>query len=99
MEKKAVCEVKKIVIKIEDKEISLTPEQAKKLKGILSEMFGKEIIKEIVKEEHHHYDHWGWYPPVYVQPTPFIPNYPWSITCGGTSVTYDNQQQSINCSL
>jgi len=51
MEKK-VCEVKKIVLNIDGKEISLTIEQAKKLKDILSELFGKEIIKEVIRENY-----------------------------------------------
>jgi hypothetical protein len=40
MEKKETVEVKNIVLKIDDKEISLSLGQAKKLKDLLGEMFG-----------------------------------------------------------
>lgn len=67
-------EVKKIVLNISGKEVSLTVEQAKKLKGMLEEIFGK-----VVEEHHHHYDRW--YYPTYpiVQPQPLSPYY-WSAT-------------------
>jgi len=79
------------------KEISLTMEQAKKLKDILSELFGKEIIKEIVKEEHHHYNR-PYYPIwVYEPQTPLNP--PWTITCGETNITYSDNTRSINFTL
>ena len=56
-------EIKKIVLKLNDKEVSLTIEEAKKLKELLGELFGKDIIKEIVKEEHHYHDNYRpyWY--------------------------------------
>ena len=56
-------EIKKIVLKLNDKEVSLTIDEAKKLKELLSELFGKDIIKEVVKEEHHYHDHYRpyWY--------------------------------------
>ena len=60
MDKKEICEVKKIVLKIDDKEISLSIEQAKKLKGLLSDMFGKEVV--VKEEHHHHYDRWYFEP-------------------------------------
>jgi len=60
-------EIKKIVLKLNDKEVSLTIEEAKKLKELLGELFGKDIIKEIVKEEHHYHDnyrpYWVWNQP------------------------------------
>lgn len=54
MKEEKVCEVKRIVLKIEDKEVSLTPEQAKKLKVVLDELFGKEIVKEVRTIHEHH---------------------------------------------
>jgi hypothetical protein len=47
--------IKKVVLDIDGKEIELSVEQAKKLKGALDDMFG-------VKEVHHdHYPNWPWY--------------------------------------
>ena len=93
MKNKEECIVKKIVLKIDDKEISLTPEQAKKLKELLNDMFGKEIIKEIkelaTKEEHHHYhDHYPSYPYWYYIP----PSYP-------QPIIYCRDSQTISCSI
>jgi len=95
MEKK-VCEVKKIVLNIDGKEISLTMEQAKKLKDILGELFEKEIVKEIVKEEHHHYDR-PYYPIWVYEPIPYNPLQP-QIWCqsGGT---YSSNNGSLNFNL
>jgi hypothetical protein len=81
-----VCEVKKIVLNIDGKEISLTMEQAKKLKDILSELFGKEIIKEVIREIN--------YPPVYIYPQPATTN---PIFCG--MGTYSSNDNSINFTL
>ena len=50
--------IEKMVLNIEGEKVSLTIEQAKKLKGILDELFGKEIIKEVVKEKHHYHDYY-----------------------------------------
>jgi len=71
MKEEKSCEVKKIVLKIDDKEVSLTPEQVKKLKELLNDLFGKEIIKVVTQEIHHdHYNYpiWRYYEP------PYIPN-------------------------
>ena len=63
METKEDVKINNIVLNIGKKEISLTVEQAKKLKSMLNDLFGKEIIKEVKHE--HHYD-W-WYKPYFVQ--------------------------------
>jgi hypothetical protein len=49
-------EIKKIVLQLGKKEVELTVEECKKLKEVLSEMFGKEVVKEI-----HHHDYYKWY--------------------------------------
>jgi hypothetical protein len=54
MEKKT--EITKIVLQLGGKEVSLTVEQCKKLKEVLNEMFGKEIVKEIYKD-----NYWNWH--------------------------------------
>jgi hypothetical protein len=45
-----MAEIKKIVLKIGDKEISLSPQEAKELKSVLNELFGDPIT---VREVHH----------------------------------------------
>lgn len=45
--------IKKVVLEVEGKEITLTVEGAKKLKDLLSELFGKEIIREVRVENHY----------------------------------------------
>lgn len=57
--------IKKVVLDLDGKEIVLTIEQAKKLKKVLSEMFGKEIVKELIIKEKKYYD-W-FYPKPYYQ--------------------------------
>ena len=55
------AEIKKIVLDLSGKEVSLTTEQAKKLHELLDELFGKETIYipgPIVIER----DHWWWHP-------------------------------------
>ena len=54
--------IEKMILNIEGEKVSLSMEQAKKLKKILDELFGKEIVKEI--EHHHHHNEW-WYKPYY----------------------------------
>lgn len=48
--------IEKMVLNIEGEKVNLTMEQAKKLKKILDDLFGKEVIKEIHTE--HHYKDW-----------------------------------------
>lgn len=50
--------IKKIVLDLGRKQVELTPEQCKKLKAALDEMFGKEVVREV-----HHHDYWPyrWY--------------------------------------
>lgn len=67
--------VKSIVIKIGDKELAFSVEDARELKEALDALFGKEIIKEIR-------DNWYYQQPSYVQPS--IPGNGWSYTTTGT---------------
>jgi len=60
MEKQKEVKIEKMILNIEGEKVTLTIEQAKKLKEILNELFGKEVIKEIV--EKHHYHDWNYYP-------------------------------------
>lgn len=87
MDKKDI-KIEKMVLSIEGEKVSLTMEQAKKLKGILDELFGKEVIKEVIHD--HHYHDW-WYRPYYYGTT----NTPLSnqVYCSANAlnITLDNQ--------
>lgn len=62
--KESEVKIDKMTLNIDGEKVNLTIEQAKKLKKVLDELFGKEIIKEVVKEvEHHHYRDWYWNQP------------------------------------
>lgn len=60
--------IKKIELDLDGKRVSLTLEQAKKLKDTLNELFGEKIVKE--KE-------YIPYPQPYPQPYPVEPYRPW----------------------
>ena len=62
-------EIKKVVLQLGEKEITLTVEQCKKLKDLLSDMFGREIVKEI-----HQDNSWHWYRPYYYTSTTSLAN-------------------------
>lgn len=57
MKEEKEVKIEKMVLNIEGEKVSLSMEQAKKLKKILDDLFGKEIIKEVTKEHHYH----DWY--------------------------------------
>lgn len=82
--------IKKIVLNLGEKEVSLTPGEAKKLKAALDEMFGKEVV-EVVRQIHHH-DHypWRWYP--------LQPYYKYTTT-GGVCTTYNSNNSTMTLSL
>ena len=65
MKEEKEIKIEKMVLNIDGEKVSLSMEQAKKLKSILDELFGKEIIREV---EHHHYQDW-WYRPYFWQGT------------------------------
>jgi hypothetical protein len=69
--------IKEIKLQLGKKEVSLTVEQAKKLKEALEEMFGEKIIRE----EHHHYEDW-WR---FYWPEPYKPM--WPIWVGSDTIT------------
>lgn len=64
--------IEKVVLNVEGEKINLSVEQAKKLKGILDELFGKEIIKEVV--EKHHYHDWYYRPHQILYGTSSVPD-------------------------
>jgi len=93
-------EIKEIVLKLGKKEVSLTVEEAKKLKELLGELFGKEIVKEIVKEEHHHYDHyrpfWYYQPYYYNSCGGLVTNTQLCATTQSNNATYNSGTLTIN---
>lgn len=83
--------MKEIVLKIGKKEVKLTPDECKKLKAVLEEIFGKEIIKETT-EVHHYLPHtWYYYPslPAFTNP----------IYCGDTYTTCTADGSSVCLSV
>lgn len=94
--------IKELTIKLGKKEISLTVDEAKKLKKSLEDLFGKEVIKEVVHE--HHYD---WYYRYLSSPSPYVSNPPYTVWCGSdatsgtaTNITAHNanlQGTATNC--
>ncbi len=91
-------EIKKIVLQLGKKEVELTVEECKKLKEVLSEMFGKEVVREV------HHDHWNrWYwdsPRIYcstgLQATAQDSN---KFLCGSSSFEYKADSNSLFCSI
>lgn len=57
MEKEKEVKIEKMVLNIEGEKVSLSMDQAKKLNKILDELFGKEVVREVIKENHYH-DYW-----------------------------------------
>ena len=94
------AEIKEIVLTIGKREIRLTPEECKKLKATLEEIFGKEIV-QVEKHVHHdHYhDRWYYYPS-YVYPTPVYPTPTIYCTASGSNIAYTSSSGtlSIDCS-
>lgn len=83
-------EIKKIVLQVEGKEVILTVEGAKKLKSLLNNLFGNDIIKEIkiIERDHYHpvpYNPWKW---DYIKPN-------W--ICDTGSVKYVADKHQVMC--
>jgi len=92
-------EIKKIVLKVGDEEISLTPENAKKMKELLDELFGKTVIREDHHHHHHDYIYHDWMPIKWYPDNPYptwtavSPNYSSESSIGnnlGVSATFDS---------
>ena len=75
--------IETIKIKIGKREVELTIEEAKKMKELLNDLFGKEIVKEITKEEHHYHDY---YSRPYYWTNTVRPSYPnWEVLCDSSN--------------
>lgn len=81
--------IKNVVVKIGDREIILTIEEAKKLKDALEGIFGKEVIKE-TKIIHERGD---WYERPYVWPWPKYPKISWD----QVPEWYDKPYYDVTC--
>jgi len=58
--------IDKIVLKLGQIEVALSIDECQKLQKILNDLFQKQVITEVIKEEyHHHYPYWLW---TYPQP-------------------------------
>jgi hypothetical protein len=80
------------VLDLGTKEITLTCEQAQKLKEALDELFGKGIVREV---HHHDYPHWYFYQPVYETPKPQW--FPYTISWGdSTSMCVTNDTMTLS---
>lgn len=83
MKKTDEIKIDKLILNIEGEKISLTIEQAKKLKETLEGLFQKEIIKKVV---HEYYRDW-WYRPYYCGGTgDFTPQLPVTYCCSNNSI-------------
>lgn len=87
-------EIKTVNIQIGKKQLTLTVEEAKKLKEVLVELFGKEVIKEVKEIHHHDYYpyrwYWGWQP---ATPQPLTPIY----YCSNGTAQLENYSLNITC--
>ncbi len=76
-ENKEKVEIKKMILTLGDKDITLSIDQAKKLYSALEEIFKEKVVHE------YHYDRWYW--------NPYRPIYSTSIYAGGLNQTGNTQ--------
>lgn len=69
-------EVKGLTIQVGAREIELTVAEAKKLKDALNDLFGKEIVREVVVEKRV-YPNWYWSGPIWGGNSPTTVNFEW----------------------
>ena len=84
-----MAEIKKIVLNVGGKEITLSPGEAKELKAVLEDLFGSNVtVKEV-----HHWDHpyRKWYGP-YWQTS--IGNDPSVVYCS-TAIGQENEPKGV----
>ena len=83
MKKTDEIKIDKLILNIEGEKISLTIEQAKKLKETLEGLFQKEIIKEVV---HKYYRDWLYRPYYYNGTGSFPQQLPVTYCCSNNSI-------------
>lgn len=65
--------ITKLVLEVNGRELSLSPDQAKELHAILDEMFGEKVVRH------------QWYQPWWGTTTTVLSN--WTLTCGDSSAS------------
>ncbi len=78
--------IESITVKIGDKSIVFKIDEAKKLKAAFDELFGKEVIKEIIRDNY--YPHWRW---LYSAPFYYSDFKTCGTLIGGSTQTYVSQ--------
>ncbi len=74
-----MTKLQKVVIEVGGKKLEFTPEEAKELKAILSDLFGGERVVERIRER----DYWHWWQPYIRYDTqPIFTTSTWSNTDG-----------------
>lgn len=77
------AEITKVTLKLGKREIEMTVEEARNLKAALENLFGKDVVREVVRDGCNHW-HWNPLTPIYTPPNgtgnPPWP-YPYEITC------------------
>ena len=83
--------IKKIVLDLGKKQVELTPEQAKKLKAALDEMFGERVVREVYPN-----DYWRWYPYWSYDKVDRTPTVTWGCqTTNGCSASYSDNTMTM----
>lgn len=84
--------IKKIVLDLGKKQVELTPEQCRKLKAALDEMFGKKEEKHY----HHHHDIWWpyWYSSTSTITWPQETSWEYQVT-NDISASYSNNTMTL----
>lgn len=53
--------IEELKLNLGSKKVSLTVDEAKKLKKALNDLFGKEVVRKVVKDPYWPYPYWYWY--------------------------------------
>ena len=88
--------IKKIVLDLGKKQVELTPEQARKLKEALDEMFGQKVVR--IEDHHHYHDRWYWRPYWYCDTyisKPDNTGIVWTSGNSNTSAMYSNETMTL----
>ena len=85
-------EITKIKLRLKDRSIELTAQEARDLQAELNKLFEIAVAPKVVTKEIHHHHTTS---PIYVDR--YVPSWPhkWGITCGGTSAKADMLCMSV----
>jgi len=82
--------IKELKLQLGEKEVSLTMDEAKKLREALDELFGKEVVKEV-----YYYDQrpfWQWWPSTWCDWTTYGP---YRITNTACTAQFDSSTNAM----